>query len=56
MRVSPTQFPRIHTLYGEVCRTLDVAPEWPVYVQMDPTFNQMVADATHFGADTAEVA
>ena len=39
VRVTPTQFPRVHALYGEACRTLDVAPEWPVYVQQDPVFN-----------------
>jgi Zn-dependent protease with chaperone function len=39
VRVSETQFPRVHTLYGEVCRTLDVAPEWPLYVQQEPHYN-----------------
>jgi Zn-dependent protease with chaperone function len=39
VRVSPTQFARVHRLYGEVCQTLDVAPQWPLYVQQDPTYN-----------------
>jgi len=39
VRVSPSQMPRVHNLYTDVCRTLDVAPEWPVYVQQEPHYN-----------------
>ncbi len=32
VRVSATQYPRVHRLYLDACRTLDVAP-YPLYVQ-----------------------
>ncbi|HZG42664.1 MAG TPA: M48 family metallopeptidase [Longimicrobium sp.] len=38
VRVSPTQFGRVHRLYGEACRALD-APPCPLYVRQDVTFN-----------------
>ncbi|MDB4951403.1 MAG: hypothetical protein JWM27_4052 [Gemmatimonadetes bacterium] len=39
VRVSPTQFPRIHRLKEEVYRTLDAPADYPLYVQQDPTLN-----------------
>lgn len=41
VRVSPTQFPRVHRIYGEVARTLDAPGEYPVYVSQNPFFNAM---------------
>jgi Zn-dependent protease with chaperone function len=38
VRVSETQFPRVHRLYLEAARTLDTTPV-PLYVQQDPTLN-----------------
>ena len=38
VRVSPTQFPRVHRLYLEAARTLDVEP-YPLYVQKGYTLN-----------------
>jgi Zn-dependent protease with chaperone function len=38
VRVSPTQFPRVHRLYMEAARTLDVEP-YPLYVQKGYTLN-----------------
>jgi Zn-dependent protease with chaperone function len=38
VRVSPTQYPRVHRLYTEACRTLDVAP-YPLYVQQQMQLN-----------------
>jgi Zn-dependent protease with chaperone function len=38
VRVSETQFPRIHRLYLESCRTLDVQP-YPLYVQQNYQLN-----------------
>jgi Zn-dependent protease with chaperone function len=38
VRVSPTQFPRVHRLYLEAARTLDVEP-YPLYVQQGYTLN-----------------
>ena len=38
VRVSETQFPRVHRLYMEAARTLDVAP-FPLYVQQQMTLN-----------------
>ncbi|MFW6199045.1 MAG: M48 family metallopeptidase [Gemmatimonadota bacterium] len=39
VRVGPTQFPRIHELYLEVCRTLDVKDEYPLFVSQTPMVN-----------------
>jgi Zn-dependent protease with chaperone function len=39
VRVSPGQFPRIHGLYEEVCRTLDAPGEYPLYVTQNPFLN-----------------
>ncbi|HEX8829923.1 MAG TPA: M48 family metallopeptidase, partial [Longimicrobium sp.] len=39
VRVTPTQFPRVHRLYGEVARTLDAPGDYPVYVSQNPFFN-----------------
>ncbi|HYW05946.1 MAG TPA: M48 family metallopeptidase [Longimicrobium sp.] len=39
VRVSPTQFPRVHTLYSEVCRTLDAPGEYPLYITQSPHYN-----------------
>ena len=38
VRVSETQFPRVHRLYREACATLDVE-EHPLFVRQDPTLN-----------------
>ncbi|HLM66225.1 MAG TPA: M48 family metallopeptidase [Longimicrobium sp.] len=38
VRVSETQFPRVHRLYVEACRTLDTQP-CPLYVQQRPELN-----------------
>jgi Zn-dependent protease with chaperone function len=38
VRVSETQFPRIHRLYLDACRTLDVHP-YPLYVQQNYQLN-----------------
>ena len=38
VRVSETQFPRVHRLYVEACRTLDVQP-YPLYVQQAQVLN-----------------
>lgn len=39
VRVSEGQYPRIHRLWGEVCRTLDSPAVYPVYVTQNPVFN-----------------
>ncbi|HEX8359276.1 MAG TPA: M48 family metallopeptidase [Longimicrobium sp.] len=39
VRVTPTQFPRVHRLYGEVARTLDAPADYPVYVSQNPVYN-----------------
>ena len=39
VRTSPTQFARVHRIYGEVARTLDAPGDYPVYVTQDPHFN-----------------
>jgi Zn-dependent protease with chaperone function len=40
VRVSPTQFPRVHRLYERAARALDVPPEaYPVYVTQTPIVN-----------------
>ena len=39
VRVGPTQFPRIHELYREVCHTLDVKEEYPLFVSQTPMVN-----------------
>ena len=41
VRVSPTQFPRVHKLYGEVARTLDAPADYPVYITQSPVYNAM---------------
>jgi Zn-dependent protease with chaperone function len=38
VRVSATQYPRVHRLYLEACRTLDVQP-YPLYVQQQMQLN-----------------
>lgn len=38
VRVSPTQYPRVHRIYLEAARTLDVEP-YPLYVQQGYTLN-----------------
>jgi Zn-dependent protease with chaperone function len=39
VRVSPNQFPRIHGLYKEVLRTMDVETEYGLYVSQTPIVN-----------------
>jgi Zn-dependent protease with chaperone function len=39
VRVSPTQFPRVHRQYALACRALDVDPPPPLYVQQTPEVN-----------------
>lgn len=39
VRVSPTQFARVHRLYAEVARTLDAPAEYPVFVAQTPIVN-----------------
>jgi Zn-dependent protease with chaperone function len=39
VRVSPTQFPRVHQQYVLACRALDVDPPPPLYVQQTPEIN-----------------
>lgn len=39
VRVSPGQYPRVHKLYEEVCRTLDAPGEYPLYVTQNPQLN-----------------
>ena len=39
VRVSPGQYPRVHGLYQEVCRTLDAPGEYPLYVTQNPLLN-----------------
>ena len=41
VRVSPTQFPRVHKLYGEVAKTLDAPADYPVYITQSPVYNAM---------------
>jgi len=41
VRASPTQFARVHRLYGEVARTLDAPAEYPVFVTQSPVYNAM---------------
>lgn len=38
VRVSPTQYPRVHRVYLDACRTLDVDP-YPLYVQQGYVLN-----------------
>lgn len=38
VRVTETQYPRVHRLYVEACRTLDVQP-YPLYVQQSQVLN-----------------
>jgi Zn-dependent protease with chaperone function len=39
VRVSPTQFARVHKLYAEVARTLDAPEPYPVFVAQTPVVN-----------------
>jgi Zn-dependent protease with chaperone function len=39
VRVSPTQFPRVHQLYREAARVLDAPAEYPVFVTQTPMVN-----------------
>lgn len=39
VRVSPTQFGRVHRLYDEVARTLDAPADYPVFVTQNPFYN-----------------
>ena len=39
VKVSPRQFPHVHSLYQEVCTTLDPEREYPVYVSQTPIVN-----------------
>lgn len=39
VKVSPTQFPRVHAAWGEVTRTLDAPGDYPVYVTQNPFLN-----------------
>ncbi|HEX6747024.1 MAG TPA: M48 family metallopeptidase [Longimicrobium sp.] len=39
VRVTPDQYPRVHKLWDEVCRTLDAPGEYPLYVTQNPTLN-----------------
>lgn len=39
VKVSETQFPRIHRVYTEALKTLDVAEEYPLYVSQTPIVN-----------------
>jgi Zn-dependent protease with chaperone function len=39
VRVSPTQFPRVHRLYQEAARVLDAPSDLPVYVAQTPIVN-----------------
>ena len=39
VRVSPNQFPRIHGLYKDVLRTLDVEEEYGLYISQTPIVN-----------------
>ena len=39
VRVSPTQFPRLHELYGDARRVLDVSNDYPLFVTQNPMVN-----------------
>ena len=39
VRVSATQFPRVHALYAEVAATLDAPADYPVFVTQTPLVN-----------------
>jgi Zn-dependent protease with chaperone function len=39
VRVSPTQFGRVHRLYAEVAQTLDAPDDYPVFVAQTPIVN-----------------
>ncbi|HEX8905794.1 MAG TPA: M48 family metallopeptidase [Longimicrobiaceae bacterium] len=39
VRVSTSQYPRMHRLYDEVCTTLDAPGEYPLYVTQNPLLN-----------------
>jgi Zn-dependent protease with chaperone function len=39
VRVSPNQFPRVHSLYEEVARTLDAPTKYDVFVSQTPIVN-----------------
>lgn len=46
VKVSPRQFPRVHDLYADVCRTLDAPGEYGLYITQTPLVN-----AGAFGMD-----
>jgi Zn-dependent protease with chaperone function len=39
VRVSPTQHPHLHELWGEVMKTLDAPADYPLYVTQNPVYN-----------------
>ena len=39
VKVSSTQHPRLHEIWGEVHRTLDAPGQYPLYVAQSPTYN-----------------
>lgn len=39
VRCSPTQFPRVHRLYGEAAEVLDAPAVYPVFISQTPTVN-----------------
>lgn len=39
VRVSANQFPRVHAMWTDVCRTLDAPVEYPVFVTQTPVVN-----------------
>jgi len=39
VRVSPTQHPKLHQLWGDVHRTLDAPAQYPLYVTQSPIYN-----------------
>jgi Zn-dependent protease with chaperone function len=39
VRISPRQFPKVHSLYREVCQTLDPEKEYEVFVSQTPMVN-----------------
>ena len=41
VRVTPTQHPGLHQMWGEVMRTLDAPEQYDLYVTQNPTYNAM---------------
>lgn len=39
VKVSPTQHPKLHQIWGDVHRTLDAPGQYPLYVTQNPTYN-----------------